>query len=58
MVGRIRESVGGLHNFKEFSQLQLPTSVLMRLKAAISFLKYFLGIIINRNYGQIAPVES
>ena len=50
MVGRIRESVGGLHNFREFYQPQLPTSVLMRLKSVTAFLKYFSDIIIHTAY--------
>ena len=41
------QSVQGLHNFREFFQPQLPTSILMRLKSVIAFLKYFSGIIIN-----------
>ena len=45
MVGRIPESVGGLYNFRGFSQPSLPTSVLMRLKSVITFLKYSSDII-------------
>ena len=48
MVGRIRESVEGLYNFREFSPPPLPMNVLMmRLKSIIAFLKYFSDIIIN-----------
>ena len=47
MVGRIRESVGDFHNFGKISQPQLLTSVLMRLKSVIVFLKYFSDLIIN-----------
>ena len=44
MVGIIRQNADGLHNFREFSQPKLPTSVLMRLKSIIAFLRYFWGI--------------
>ena len=47
MVGKIRENVGGLHNFREFYKPQLTTSVLMRLKSVIAFLTYFSDIIIH-----------
>ena len=44
MVGIIRQNADGLHNFREFSQPKLPTSVLTRLKSIIAFLRYFWGI--------------
>ena len=47
MVGRIRECVGGLYNFREISQPKLLTSFLMRLKSVFVFLKYFSDLIIN-----------
>ena len=42
MVERIPEKVGGLHNFREFSQPQLPTSVFNEAKVCYCFYKIFL----------------
>ena len=42
MVGRIPESVGGLHNFREFSQPRLLTSVFVEAKVRYCFYKIFL----------------
>ena len=58
MVGRIPESVKGLHNFREFFQLPLQMRVLMRLESVIVSLKYFLDIIINYQARSVVILSS